>query len=167
MSYFPSGFWSRILTRILADDSVVEIVRNYFIIPDEVRQDPILNKIYVENKPEWVCWQTGLELRYLETTLFSMKQVLPKIPSANLFDYHGMKIVLNQSTLEEGTGCATGGGGGGWTDLECHTSSILEVSLPQGICVKNISMKTERNVLTFMNIITFTAFTTNFVRRIG
>ena len=25
MSYFPSGFWSRILTRILADDSVVEI----------------------------------------------------------------------------------------------------------------------------------------------
>ena len=27
MSYFPSGFWSRILTRILADDSVVEIVR--------------------------------------------------------------------------------------------------------------------------------------------
>ena len=28
MSYFPSGFWSRILTRILADDSVVEIVRS-------------------------------------------------------------------------------------------------------------------------------------------
>ena len=63
-----------------------------------------------------------------------MKQVLPKIPSANLFDYHGMKIVLNQSTLDEGTGCAAGGGGGsGWTDLECQTSSILEVSLPQGI----------------------------------
>jgi hypothetical protein len=57
-----------------------------------------------------------------------MKQVLPKIPSANLFDYHGMKIVLNQGTLEDGT-CS---GGGGWTDLECHTASILEVSLPQG-----------------------------------
>ena len=27
MSYFPSGFWSRLLTRVLADDSVVEIVR--------------------------------------------------------------------------------------------------------------------------------------------
>ena len=111
--------------------------RNYFIIPDETAfaQDPILGRIFVENKPEWVCWQTGLELRYLETTLFSMKQVLPKIPSANLFDYHGMKIVLNQSTLEEGMASAAGGGGGGsgWTDLECHTSSILEVSLPQGI----------------------------------
>ena len=106
--------------------------RNYFIIPDETAfaQDPILGRIFVENKPEWVCWQTGLELRYLETTLFSMKQVLPKIPSANLFDYHCMKIVLNQGTLDDGTGA---GGGGGWTDLECHSSSILEVSLPQGI----------------------------------
>ena len=114
----------------------LNIFRNYFIIPDETAfaQDPILGRIFVENKPEWVCWQTGLELRYLETTLFSMKQVLPKIPSSNLFDYHGMKIVLNQSTLEEGMACAAGGGGGGngWTDLECHTSSILEVSLPQG-----------------------------------
>ena len=128
--------------------------RNYFIIPDEAAfaQDPILGRIFVENKPEWVCWQTGLELRYLETTLFSMKQVLPKIPSANLFDYHGMKIVLNQSTLEEGAGCATGGGGGnGWTDLECQTSSILEVSLPQGIFPKLLPFKPrERCILKFL-----------------
>ena len=63
MSYFPSGFWSRLLTRILADDSVVEIVRSYFIIPEEIAQDPILAKIFVEQKPEWGCWKTGLELR--------------------------------------------------------------------------------------------------------
>ena len=119
MSYFPSGFWSRLLTRILADDTVVEIVRNYFIIPEEVKQDPILNKIYVENKPEWVCWQTGLELRYLEAPLFSMKQVLPKVLS--LFDYHSMKMMLYQ---EES-----------WTDLDTVTSSILELSLPQDTVV--------------------------------
>ena len=63
MSYFPSGFWSRLLTRILADDSVVEIVRSYFIIPEEIAQDPTLAKIFVEQKPEWGCWKTGLELR--------------------------------------------------------------------------------------------------------
>ena len=33
LAYLPSGFWSRLLTRILADDSVVEILRSYFIIP--------------------------------------------------------------------------------------------------------------------------------------
>ena len=119
MSYFPSGFWSRLLTRILADDCVVEIVRNYFIIPEEVRQDPMLNKIYVENKPEWVCWQTGLELRYLEAPLFSMKQVLPKV--ASLFDYHGMKMMLNQED--------------NWSDIDTATSSILELSLPQDTVV--------------------------------
>ena len=32
MSYFPSGFWSRLLTRVLADDSVVEIVRYIHIL---------------------------------------------------------------------------------------------------------------------------------------
>lgn len=37
MTYFPSGFWSRLITRILADDSIVEIVRSFFIMPKEVR----------------------------------------------------------------------------------------------------------------------------------
>ncbi len=119
MSYFPSGFWSRLLTRILADDSVVEIVRSYFIVPDEVKQDPMLNKIYMENKPEWVCWQTGLELRYLETTLFSMKQVLTKV--ASMYEYHSMKMMLCQ---EEN-----------WVDIETASSSILELCLPQDTVV--------------------------------
>ena len=79
MSYFPSGFWSRLLTRILADDSVVEIVRGFFTIPEEVAQDPILVKIFIEQRPEWICWQTGLELRYMDSTLFCMKQVNPSI----------------------------------------------------------------------------------------
>ena len=36
MTYFPSGFWSRLITRILGDDSIIEIVRCFFIIPKEV-----------------------------------------------------------------------------------------------------------------------------------
>jgi hypothetical protein len=63
MSYFPSGFWSRLLTRVLADDAVVEIVRSYFIVPEEMAKDPVLAKIFVEQRPEWVCWKTGLELK--------------------------------------------------------------------------------------------------------
>lgn len=36
MTYFPSGFWSRLITRILGDDSIIEIVRCFFVIPKEV-----------------------------------------------------------------------------------------------------------------------------------
>jgi hypothetical protein len=89
------------------------------MIPDEVRQDPILSKIFLEHKPEWVCWQTGLELRYLETTLFSMKQVMPNVVST--YDYHSMKIVLFQDEK--------------WTDLDTQNSSILEIALPQDTVV--------------------------------
>ena len=68
---------SRLLTRILADDAVVEIVRSYFIVPEEMsRGDPVLARIFVEQRPEWVCWKTGLELKYMDSTLFSLKQVL-------------------------------------------------------------------------------------------
>ena len=81
------------LRRILADDSVVEIVRNYFIIPEEIEAVEGLGRIFVDNKPDWVCWQTGLELRYMETTLFSLKQVLHKVVTRT-FDYYAMPFAL-------------------------------------------------------------------------
>lgn len=119
MSYFPSGFWSRLLTRILADDTVVEIVRSYFIIPEEINQDPVLTKIFVDQKPEWVCWQTGIELRYMETTLFSLKQVQHKIQGQH--DYSNYEMVIY---LEE---C--------WNPVDSQQSSIMEVILPQDTVV--------------------------------
>ncbi len=119
MSYFPSGFWSRLLTRVLADDSVVEIVRSYFIVPDEMCHDPVLGRIFVEQKPEWVCWQTGLELRYMDSTLFSMKQVMSKVNAG--CDYSAMKLLLNQ---EES-----------WTEVDTKNCSVLEVTLPQDTVV--------------------------------
>ena len=92
LAYLPSGFWSRLLTRILGDDSVVEIIRSYFLIPQEVEQDPHLARIINEHKPEWVCWQTGLELQYLDTTLFSVREVAVR-PLAT-FDYHHMNLMV-------------------------------------------------------------------------
>ena len=119
MSYFPSGFWSRLLTRVLADDAVVEIVRSYFIVPEEMARDPVLARIFVEQRPEWVCWKTGLELKYMDSTLFSLKQVLSRVPTA--YDYRSMDLVLYQ---EEN-----------WNSVDTRASSILEVLLPQDTVV--------------------------------
>lgn len=75
MSYFPSGFWSRLISRILADDTIVDIVRSFFILPKDIAQDPELAKL-LEFKAEWVLWQTGLQLKYGDITLFRMREVL-------------------------------------------------------------------------------------------
>ena len=111
---------SRLLTRVLADDAVVEIVRSYFIVPEEMsRGDPVLARTFVEQRPEWVCWKTGLELKYMDSTLFSLKQVLPRVPTA--YDYRAMNMVLYQ---EEN-----------WCEVDTKSSSILEVLLPQDTIV--------------------------------
>ena len=36
LTYFPSGFWSRLLTRLLADDVIVDVIRAYFLVPRQV-----------------------------------------------------------------------------------------------------------------------------------
>ncbi|CAG0901859.1 unnamed protein product, partial [Darwinula stevensoni] len=38
ISYFPAGFWSRLLTRILADDSFISIIQAYFDAPKQATQ---------------------------------------------------------------------------------------------------------------------------------
>ena len=98
----------------------MEIVRSYFIVPEEMsRGDPVLARIFVEQRPEWVCWKTGLELKYMDSTLFSLKQVLPRVPTS--YDYRAMNMVLYQ---EEN-----------WCEIDTRSSSILEVLLPQDTIV--------------------------------
>lgn len=36
ISYFPSGFWSRLMIRILADTQIGEIAQNVYSDPDDV-----------------------------------------------------------------------------------------------------------------------------------
>lgn len=75
MSYFPSGFWSRLISRILADDTIIDIIRSFFILPKDVAQNVQLAKV-LDLTAEWVLWQTGLQLKYGDITLFRMKEVL-------------------------------------------------------------------------------------------
>jgi len=64
MSYFPSGFWSRLMTRMLADDAVVDIVRGFLTTPKLAQTDPNLAQC-LDQASEWVLWQSGMELKYV------------------------------------------------------------------------------------------------------
>ncbi|XP_067128785.1 leucine-rich repeat serine/threonine-protein kinase 1 [Centruroides vittatus] len=119
MSYFPSGFWSRLMTRMLADDLIVEVIRSYFILPKDLQMDPLLASI-LNQRAEWVCWQTGMELRYLDSTLFRMKEILPYLNNSPC-DYRQMRFLLQQE--------------GVWNDVDINNSSILEILLPNQVAV--------------------------------
>ncbi|XP_044740580.1 leucine-rich repeat serine/threonine-protein kinase 1 isoform X2 [Chrysoperla carnea] len=123
MSYFPSGFWSRLISRILADDSIVDIVRSFFMVPKEVLQDVQLAKM-LDVKAEWVLWQTGLQLKYGDITLFRMKEVLHSIPAY----YRHLRFKLKQD--------------GVWCDVDLINSSILELYFPiETLLIKQTDQK--------------------------
>ncbi|XP_015840648.1 leucine-rich repeat serine/threonine-protein kinase 1 isoform X3 [Tribolium castaneum] len=124
MSYFPSGFWSRLISRILADDTIIDIIRSFFILPKEVAQDLDLVKL-LDLKAEWVLWQTGLQLKYGDITLFRMREILHNSSSY----YRQLKFRLKQD--------------GVWCDVDLQNSSILEIHFPvDSLVIKPVTSAT-------------------------
>lgn len=117
MSYFPSGFWSRLVSRILADDNIVDIVRSYFSpvgARDRDSCDPRVSRALLELRAEWLLWQTGLQLRYGDAVLFRMREV-PRDGTCAAH-YRQQRYRLKQD--------------GAWCDVDLVGSSILEMQFP-------------------------------------
>jgi hypothetical protein len=75
MTYFPSGFWSRLITRILADTTLYSTIQQLLAVSDEILGlCPELQQR--ARQPQWRCWQTGLELLHLGTPVFRLKEIL-------------------------------------------------------------------------------------------
>ncbi|KAJ8942684.1 hypothetical protein NQ314_010008 [Rhamnusium bicolor] len=111
MSYFPSGFWSRLISRILADDTIIDIIRSFFILPKEIAQDMHLVKL-LDLKAEWMLWQTGLQLKYGDVTLFRMKEVLHNSAA----HYRQLRFRIKQEGI--------------WCDVDLQSTSVLEIYFP-------------------------------------
>uniref|UniRef100_A0A1S4G9X9 non-specific serine/threonine protein kinase n=1 Tax=Anopheles gambiae TaxID=7165 RepID=A0A1S4G9X9_ANOGA len=116
MSYFPSGFWSRLITRVLADDQVVEAVRGLYPLPkDLLDQWPAL-----EETPalaaHWAVWQTGLALHFgPSTVVFKMREISVTCPTSPY------RNPMNRFKLKQD---------GVWCDIDLTASSILEIHFP-------------------------------------
>ena len=119
MTFFPSGFWSRLMTRILGDDLIIEIIRSYFTFPKEVIRGM---KSPLDLKADFVCWQTGLSLKYLGETILRIKEIIPSVSNQPI-DY--LNPFANFHLNFEGK----------WTDVDMRNTSILEIYLPNH-CLK-------------------------------
>ncbi|XP_043222191.1 leucine-rich repeat serine/threonine-protein kinase 1-like isoform X1 [Amphibalanus amphitrite] len=113
LTYFPSGFWSRLLTRLLADDVIVDVIRAYFLVPRQVQQDAVLSSV-LSGPAEWRCWQTGIELKYADTTLIRIRELLGYLRYSP--DYRKFRLLALQEEQ--------------WQDVLTSSAAILEVTLP-------------------------------------
>ncbi|KAK0425746.1 hypothetical protein QR680_009358 [Steinernema hermaphroditum] len=124
MAYVPSGFWSRLITRILDDEKVgtcVKALFRYEEIPEVFRTHPgvfadFRRALNDHTPPEWILWQTGLELRVFGKCLLSVKQFLPL---AHVHD-------VNYSDAEL---CGRGDDGQ-WHPVSTEQSALLEFLFP-------------------------------------
>ncbi|XP_052899999.1 leucine-rich repeat serine/threonine-protein kinase 1 [Anopheles moucheti] len=116
MSYFPSGFWSRLITRVLADDQVVEAVRGLYPLPKELLE----HGAGLEDAPglsaHWAVWQTGLSLHFgSSTVVFKMREISITCPTSPY------RNPMNRFKLKQD---------GIWCDIDLTASSILEIYFP-------------------------------------
>ncbi|XP_065648792.1 leucine-rich repeat serine/threonine-protein kinase 1 isoform X2 [Hydra vulgaris] len=85
LTYIPSGLWARLLTRMIADDRIRDIVllccdiQGSNVTDSRQAQDEkeILKKAA---PPEWACWKTGIELSCFGIKLLRVGQLDPEVP---------------------------------------------------------------------------------------
>ncbi|KAJ6225869.1 hypothetical protein RDWZM_004414 [Blomia tropicalis] len=73
LSYVPCGFWSRLITRMVADESIIDIVRSFYHLPSSDGNENVIS-LMNNITAQWHCWQTGFALRYLDTFLLRVKE---------------------------------------------------------------------------------------------
>lgn len=121
MSYFPSGFWPRLITRVLADDVIVKIVTSFIVPSKDMTEDKAFAGVFdTTTQTEWVLWQTGIELRYAGVTLLRLKEVNYSYKNSP-FDYKQYKFKLKQDGI--------------WCSVNLKTSAILEIWFPMDTLV--------------------------------
>ncbi|CDW57505.1 leucine rich repeat serine:threonine protein [Trichuris trichiura] len=115
MVYFPSGFWSRFITRMLGDDKVHDIFESYFDVECTAGDPSSVGSVFDSNLLNWSLWQTGMEVNFLGATLASFKEFLP-MALVREIDYRNLSLKYRHE--------------GSWCSLDTNQSSILEIHQP-------------------------------------
>lgn len=114
LTYFPSGFWPRLITRILADETFYEPAVNLYKIPQEMKDRcSYLQK----DAPAWRCWQTGFELVCFDHVIMQIKEVHSQTQyGQGMCNYDDDSLSMQCFFDKE------------WAELEIKDSVILEIS---------------------------------------
>ena len=112
MSYLPSGFFSRLITRILADEKMVEAIRHLYLISVETCG---VHYESFQASARWSVWQTGLALYYGDNLVFYVKEISEDC-SASPYRNIDNRFQIQQE--------------GVWSEVDLIKPSILELHFP-------------------------------------
>uniref|UniRef100_A0A1I7XMP7 Roc domain-containing protein n=1 Tax=Heterorhabditis bacteriophora TaxID=37862 RepID=A0A1I7XMP7_HETBA len=79
MSYIPTGFWSRLITRIIGDQNVSQAIEEIFIAQSKQNITLLKDISNGHLKAEWMIWQTGIEMLVKGHSLFVLKQFFSQV----------------------------------------------------------------------------------------
>lgn len=130
ISYFPSGFWSRLMIRILADTQIGEIAQSVYEdsaaeVKSSMNEPNLftsrqLKTEYIFLQPNatstrWKLWQSGMALHIGDTLIFKLRETLQcetQSPYRNVDNKYKIK--------QDGI----------WSDIDLSRSSILDIYFP-------------------------------------
>ncbi|XP_059217831.1 leucine-rich repeat serine/threonine-protein kinase 1 isoform X2 [Stomoxys calcitrans] len=116
MTYFPSGFWSRLITRLLADEHITEAIKSVYITANDQSLEFDL-RTSLEHDTQWNLWQTGVSLYYGPILVFKIWE----LPFHLAHNTQPFRNNSNRFKLKLD---------GVWSDINLCNSSILEISFP-------------------------------------
>ncbi|KAK6169175.1 hypothetical protein SNE40_020275 [Patella caerulea] len=115
MTYIPSGFWPRLITRVLADSTLFDVITELFELPPDLLEKSEDVRALSGSNPDWRCWQTGLELLHYGFEMLRIREVFMNSP-VSVCDYAECRIK-----------CAVDSE---WGFLDIYRSKILEITFP-------------------------------------
>lgn len=105
ISYFPSGFWSRLMIRILADVQIGETAQKVYDVPEGA----------LGYQLQWKLWQTGLALCCGDHLIFKLREI-----ALDCCDSPYRQTSNKYKIKQDGI----------WSDIDLSRSSILEIFAP-------------------------------------
>eukprot|EP00057_Strongylocentrotus_purpuratus_P000847 XP_001184678.3 PREDICTED: leucine-rich repeat serine/threonine-protein kinase 1 [Strongylocentrotus purpuratus] len=87
LQYIPSGFWSHLISRLLSDQMIPGLINSMYLLSDDVHRffegEPLSE---FTNEFQWVCWQSGIELKFMSVTVFHVKAVVREKLLSSVFE---------------------------------------------------------------------------------
>jgi hypothetical protein len=151
MTYVPSGFWPRLISRFLASSEFTSIVlRNLGYTSEQVREQTkqlASGEFKGSADLEWAYWKTGIELWYKGLSLLRLTEILPGgsfegcDPSSSIFAQSETSPIEPSTDVNDLTFELSGR----WIPVDIIPHRGIEILVPDTVCLSMLQNEVQDN----------------------